>query len=160
MLVSLSVSLCSWVCQMSSIMVPRWQFGSPVQSVEKMLLNGIHSHWSLESIQLGTFYLYLGTWAYVCIMFVHFFTTKRGFCFLWSFLQHWEVYQAALIEEVKTVKDAVWCGDGRFDSMGHSATILAKIIVDTACVKQKCMCFQWINPKKPLFPLLPPIQCW
>ena len=36
-------------------------------------------------------------------------------------LQHWEVYQAALIEKVKTVKDAVWCGDGRFDSMGHSA---------------------------------------
>ena len=36
-------------------------------------------------------------------------------------LQYWEKYQAALVENIKEMKDVVWCGDGRFDSMGHSA---------------------------------------
>jgi solute carrier family 8 (sodium/calcium exchanger) len=38
-------------------------------------------------------------------------------------LKHWEVYQSGLIEEVKDSGEEfqTWSGDGRFDSMGHSA---------------------------------------
>ena len=36
-------------------------------------------------------------------------------------LHHWEIYRAALINQLKTTRDVVWSGDGRFDSMGHSA---------------------------------------
>jgi solute carrier family 8 (sodium/calcium exchanger) len=38
-----------------------------------------------------------------------------------TILNHWESYQAKLIESLRTITDTVWCGDGRFDSMGHSA---------------------------------------
>ena len=36
-------------------------------------------------------------------------------------LQFWETYQAKLISHLKTIKNVTWCGDGRFDSMGHCA---------------------------------------
>lgn len=36
-------------------------------------------------------------------------------------LKHWETYTAALVGRVKVLQDVSWCGDGRFDSMGHSA---------------------------------------
>ena len=36
-------------------------------------------------------------------------------------LHYWETYQANVIKQLKAMKDVVWCGDGRFDSMGHSA---------------------------------------
>ena len=36
-------------------------------------------------------------------------------------LQFWEIYQAKLISHLKTIKNVTWCGDGRFDSMGHCA---------------------------------------
>ena len=36
-------------------------------------------------------------------------------------LKYWENYQAGLFAKIKELKDAVWSGDGRFDSMGHSA---------------------------------------
>lgn len=36
-------------------------------------------------------------------------------------LHHWESYRANLISKVKELKDVAWTGDGRFDSMGHSA---------------------------------------
>ncbi len=38
-----------------------------------------------------------------------------------SILQYWETYQAKLVQSLKSVKDSVWSGDGRYDSMGHSA---------------------------------------
>ena len=38
-----------------------------------------------------------------------------------SILQYWESYQAKLVQSLKSVEDCVWSGDGRFDSMGHSA---------------------------------------
>ena len=38
-----------------------------------------------------------------------------------SVIIHWKNYQNALMEQVKNVKDATWSGDGRFDSIGHSA---------------------------------------
>lgn len=38
-------------------------------------------------------------------------------------LKYWENYQAGLFAKIKELKDTctVWSGDGRFDSMGHSA---------------------------------------
>ena len=38
-------------------------------------------------------------------------------------LQFWEtyMYQAKLISHLKTIKNVTWCGDGRFNSMGHCA---------------------------------------
>ena len=36
-------------------------------------------------------------------------------------LKYWKTYQASLVTKIKGMKDAVWSGDGRFDSMGHSA---------------------------------------
>ena len=38
-----------------------------------------------------------------------------------SILQYWESYQAKLVQSLTSVQDCVWSGDGRFDSMGHSA---------------------------------------
>ena len=40
-----------------------------------------------------------------------------------AILKHWEVYQSGLIEDVKKSNEEsqTWSGDGRFDSMGHSA---------------------------------------
>ena len=39
-----------------------------------------------------------------------------------AILRHWEVYQSALIEDVKNSKESqTWSGDVRFDSMGQSA---------------------------------------
>ena len=38
-----------------------------------------------------------------------------------AILHHWELYRKGLMNKVKQVKNAAWCGDGRFDSMGHSA---------------------------------------
>ena len=38
-----------------------------------------------------------------------------------SILTHWESYRSSLIEKIKNMTDVVWSGDGRFDSMGHSA---------------------------------------
>ena len=38
-----------------------------------------------------------------------------------AILTHWERYRTTLINELKKKQKAIWCGDGRFDSMGHSA---------------------------------------
>lgn len=35
--------------------------------------------------------------------------------------KHWERYRNELVTKVKQLEDIVWCGDGRFDSVGHSA---------------------------------------
>lgn len=36
-------------------------------------------------------------------------------------LHHWETYQHDLISKIKELRDVEWTGDGRFDSVGHSA---------------------------------------
>lgn len=36
-------------------------------------------------------------------------------------LHHWDQYRANLIQQLKGLKELTWSGDGRFDSMGHSA---------------------------------------
>lgn len=38
-----------------------------------------------------------------------------------AIVMHWELYRKTLVSQVKDMKDVVWSGDGRFDSMGHSA---------------------------------------
>ena len=38
-----------------------------------------------------------------------------------SVLHHWETKQSSLLDEVKNFEEPQWSGDGRFDSMGHSA---------------------------------------
>lgn len=38
-----------------------------------------------------------------------------------AILKYWETYQSSLINKLKDMKDVVWSGDGRLDSMGHSA---------------------------------------
>lgn len=36
-------------------------------------------------------------------------------------LRHWTNCRNAMIRTLKNVSNASWCGDGRFDSMGHNA---------------------------------------
>ena len=38
-----------------------------------------------------------------------------------SILKHWGTVQSTLLQKVKEVQEPQWSGDGRFDSMGHSA---------------------------------------
>ena len=38
-----------------------------------------------------------------------------------AIIQCWNDYQKKLFEMLSPMKDTVWAGDGRFDSMGHSA---------------------------------------
>ena len=50
-----------------------------------------------------------------------FFYHQRKFLFP-TILKYWESYQAAMVNTLKNLAaETVWCGDGRFDSMGHSA---------------------------------------
>ena len=38
-----------------------------------------------------------------------------------AILKYWETYQSSLVNKMKSTKNIIWSGDGRFDSMGHSA---------------------------------------
>ena len=38
-----------------------------------------------------------------------------------SLLHYWESYQASLLDKIRPIEEPQWSGDGRFDSMGHSA---------------------------------------
>ena len=49
-----------------------------------------------------------------------------------TILHYWETYQADMI---KAMKDVVWCGDGRFDSMGHSAKYGVYTMMSTSIMK-------------------------
>jgi len=70
-------------------------------SISKILL--VFKHMGLSAYNARTFFFH-----------------QKNFLFP-AVLGYWERYQAALIEKIKNMKDAVWSGDGRFDSMGHSA---------------------------------------
>ena len=52
-----------------------------------------------------------------------------------TILLHWESYQRSLIQSLRTVGETVWCGDGRFDSMGHSAKYGAYTMFCTTILK-------------------------
>ena len=52
-----------------------------------------------------------------------------------TILKYWETYQASLLTKIKGMKDAVWSGDGRFDSMGHSAKFGAYTLLCSPVMK-------------------------
>ena len=78
-----------------------WCFYQQGASISKVLL--VFRHFGLAAYSSRTFFYH-----------------QRIFI-LPSILQYWETYQAKLVQSLKSVKDSVWSGDGRFDSMGHSA---------------------------------------
>ena len=49
------------------------------------------------------------------------FFTHQSKIIIPAILQHWEPYRENLVKKVKGMEDIVWSGDGRFDSLGHSA---------------------------------------
>ena len=49
-----------------------------------------------------------------------FFFHQRRFLFP-AVLHHWDTYREDLIQSLKGIQNLTWSGDGRFDSMGHSA---------------------------------------
>lgn len=70
-------------------------------SISKILL--VFKHMGLAAISARTFFFH-----------------QKNFLFP-AVLHFWERYQAALIAQIRNLKDVVWSGDGRYDSMGHSA---------------------------------------
>lgn len=63
-----------------------------------------------------------------------FFRHQKQFVFP-TILHHWESYRTKLLEKLKHLKDVVWCGDGRFDSMGHSAKYGVYTMMSTTILK-------------------------
>ena len=63
-----------------------------------------------------------------------FFSHQRSFIFL-TVICHWELYRAGLVSKLRDMKDVVWSGDGRFDSMGHSAKYGAYTMFSTSIMK-------------------------
>lgn len=58
--------------------------------------------------------------------------SERTFLFP-AVIHHWKSFQTDLVNKVKDLKDVLWAGDGRYDSMGHSAkygayTTIMKIV--------------------------------
>lgn len=49
-----------------------------------------------------------------------YFSHQRKFLFP-SILMYWEKYQCSLLASIKSQQDCTFSGDGRYDSMGHSA---------------------------------------
>lgn len=50
-------------------------------------------------------------------------------------LRHWEEQQRRLLSTLSSIKDSVWAGDGRFDSMGHSAKFGAYTMLSPTLMK-------------------------
>ena len=63
-----------------------------------------------------------------------FFSHQRSFIFP-TVICHWELYRAGLVSKLRDMKDVVWSGDGRFDSMGHSAKYGAYTMFSTNIMK-------------------------
>ena len=63
-----------------------------------------------------------------------FFVHQKNFLFP-IILNYWEQYRASLVAKLKNMSNVVWSGDGRFDSMGHSAKYGAYIIFCNTILK-------------------------
>ena len=70
-------------------------------SISKILL--VFKHFGMQAYEARTFFYHQGKYIFPAI------------------LHHWESYQLALMSSLRTTKNLMWSGDGRFDSMGHSA---------------------------------------
>lgn len=71
-------------------------------SISKILL--VFKHMGLMTYQARTFFLH-----------------QRNFL-VPSIIRHWELYRASLLDQMSQLNERLTiCGDGRFDSMGHSA---------------------------------------
>ncbi|CAH3020731.1 unnamed protein product [Porites evermanni] len=70
----------------------------------------------------------------VCYSARTFFKHQRSFLFP-AVIYHWESYQTDLLNKVKDLKDVVSAGDGRYDSMGHSAKYGAYTLLCTTIMK-------------------------
>ena len=70
-------------------------------SISKLLL--VFTHMGLSVYEARTFFHHQSRFLFPAI------------------LKYWETYQSLLINKLKDMKDVAWSGDGRFDSMGHSA---------------------------------------
>lgn len=70
-------------------------------SISKVLL--VFKHMGLSAYSARTYFIH-----------------QRNFLFP-VIISYWEKYQAGLISKLKEMTNVVWSGDGRFDSMGHSA---------------------------------------
>ena len=49
-----------------------------------------------------------------------YFRQQKQFIFP-AVIRHWELHRAGMVDELKQLDDIAICGDGCFDSMGHSA---------------------------------------
>ena len=63
-----------------------------------------------------------------------FFRHQSNFLFP-AILKHWESFQDTILGKIKGMQHVEWCGDGRFDSMGHSAKYGAYSMFCTAVNK-------------------------
>ena len=48
---------------------------------------------------------------------------------------YWETYRNELMRQLKDMKDVIWAGDARFDSMGHSAKYGVYTMLSTTIMK-------------------------
>lgn len=74
----------------------------------------------------------LPTYGFMCTF--PFFRHQRLFI-IPSILKYWETYRNSLIDLAKQTKDVVWCGDARFDSMGHCAKYGVYTFMSTTLMK-------------------------
>ena len=63
-----------------------------------------------------------------------YFRHQRDFIFP-TVLHYWEKYREDLVSKLKAMTNVVWTGDGRFDSMGHSAKYGAYTMLCTTIMK-------------------------
>ncbi|KAM7428204.1 hypothetical protein ABFA07_020777 [Porites harrisoni] len=63
-----------------------------------------------------------------------------------AILTHWERYRTNLVNELKRKGEVIWCGDGRLDSMGHSAKYGAYTMF--CCAIAKIVHFELVQAKQ------------
>ena len=67
-------------------------------------------------------------------------------------LHHWKSYKSSLVSQLKKYKELVWCGDGRFDSMGHSAKYGVYTMFCNSIMK--IVHFELVQVSKRILPLI------
>ena len=98
-------------------------------SISKILL--VFKHMGLASFNIRTYFHH-----------------QKKFVFP-AILSHWEAYRSKVIEEIKTKQGVIWSGDGRFDSMGHSAKYGAYTLM--CCTLLKVVHFELLQLSKNKF---------